>query len=278
MHTNENDMTMESETQLAHTRWSNYRLANTERPEAREIELRTIFTLLNATIGEKVWEVGTGNGYLTLPLAKAVAPSGKVVTTDVTEGNIEEVTRLAKEHSLPIHALLLPVASPLLDVSYAGKFDAVTSIATLHHFDNRKEKTGEKGRIGALQAFYDALAPGGRVVVADPLDDTVTQRYFDAIDTPFYCAPDGHPHDFFTLARLREVVEDIGFKNVRIDVIRVPWKFSSENDAAGFVHTIHNAEASAIESFSLAKEILGFEKIENHFELGWDLFFLTGTK
>ncbi len=57
-------------------RWENYRKANSDKPHARENELAKIFTLINPQKGEKIWEVGTGNGYLTFPIAEAVGNMG----------------------------------------------------------------------------------------------------------------------------------------------------------------------------------------------------------
>lgn len=175
-------------------RWERYRKANSDKPAARENELRNVFALLNPLPGEKIWEVGTGNGYLTFPIATAVGDTGAVITTDVSEGNIADVERTNAERKLRIEARLLPLESPLLGAEFEEHFDAVATIATLHHFDNRKIGTGEAGRINALRTFFKSLKRGGRLVVSDPLDGTITQRYFDAIDTPHYCNPDGHPH------------------------------------------------------------------------------------
>ena len=70
----------------------------------------------------------------------------------------------------------------------------------------------------------------------------------------------------------------MGFKNIHVTVRSVPWKFSREEEAAEFVHTIHNARVSPDVSFDLAKSILGWKKVDDHFELGWELFFLAATK
>lgn len=258
-------------------RWHNYRLANTMRPEARENELRRIFSLLHPRHGEKIWESGTGNGYLTFPLARAVGKSGEVVTTDVTESNLADVKNKNKEYTLPIKTLLLRSGEPLLH-GYEEYFDAVASIATLHHYDSRREGTGERGRHAALRAFYEALRPGGRLVISDVLHDTITQRYFDAIDDPHFCAPHGHPHDFFTREALADAAREAGFKNISITVELVPWQFTSPQEAQTFVHTIHNADCSPEESFALAKQMLGFENKNTHHELGWELFFLVAKK
>lgn len=256
-------------------RWESYRRANSDRPEARERELRHLFTLLGPKEGEYIWEVGTGNGYLTFPLAEAVGASGRILTTDVMAENVEDVRRKNEEKGLPIEALLVPegLPSPL-----PQGLDAVASIATLHHFDNRRDGTGAQGRKGALKAFFEALRPGGRLVVGDVLDGTISQRYFDAIDDPKYCAPHGHPHDFFTREALEAAAKEAGFSDVRVSVEFVPWQFPSREEAAAFVHTIHNAKCSAEESFALAERMLGFEDKKTHLELGWELFYLTGSK
>jgi cyclopropane fatty-acyl-phospholipid synthase-like methyltransferase len=138
----------------ADTRWDNYRFANSMRPSARERELSALFKLLDPKPGERIWEVGTGSGYLTFPIAQAVAPGGLVVTSDVEEGNIEEVERKNEVRNLPIETRLLQKG----DVTFAdaNNFDAVTSIATFHHYDDRIQKSGERGRRSALDAFFKA--------------------------------------------------------------------------------------------------------------------------
>lgn len=255
-------------------RWEKYRRANSERPEARERELQRLFSLLNPAVGERIWEVGTGNGYLTFPLAEAVGSSGKVFTTDSIESNVFDVVVRNRERKLPIEAQV--VGRP--GTHLPEMVDAVTSIATLHHYDNRTSATGDKGRRAVFKEFFQALRPGGRVVIADVLHGTNTQKYFDAIDDPRFCAPHGHPHDFFTKASLVQVAEEAGFQDVSVAVESVPWQFESLAQAKQFVHTIHNATCSPEESFELAQRILGFTNKNTHHELGWELFYLTACK
>ncbi len=259
-------------------RWDNYIKANSEKPDARDNELKKIFSLINPREGEKIWELGTGNGCLTMPIAEAVGKTGEIITTDVFKGNIDSVVKKNRKLKLNIDAKLLPIDSPLLPVNPKEKFDAIVSIVTFHHFDNRKENTGEKGRVAALRRFYASLRKGGRLVLADGMDGTITQRYFDAINNPIHCYPDGHPHEFISKKRLHNLLKKIGFKDISIKIEYVPWKFESEAEGAKFVHTIHNAKCSAKESFRIAKDMLGFKKVEDKYELGWELFFLTAEK
>jgi ubiquinone/menaquinone biosynthesis C-methylase UbiE len=260
-------------------RWENYRKANSSRPSARENELRKAFELVNPHLGQKILEVGTGNGFLTFPLADAVGKSGEIVTTDVTQENLDDVEHSNQARQLNIKTQLFTEEdNQPFSKEYKDYFDTVATIATLHHFDNRTKATGETGRHQAIAEFYTVLKSGGKLVLADPAFDTITQKYFYSIDSPQYCYPNGHPHDFFTTDRLHEVVREVGFKDIAIELLYVPWRFESGEAAKDFVHTIHNAQCSVEESFAVAKEVLGFKKIDNHYELGWELFFLTAHK
>ena len=260
-------------------RWEKYRYANSNQPSVRENELKQVFELIHAESGENIWEVGTGNGYLTFPLVEAVGETGEIVTTDVNEGNIEEVRKKSKAAGIKnIQSVFLPVEKPLLGAEYENAFDGVVSIATLHHFDDRSKKTGETGRIAALTSFFKTLRSGGRLVVADVAHGTISQKYFDAVDNPMYCFPLGHPHDFFSTDRLSEICKKIGFIDVSVIIKRVPWRFTGIEEAKNFIHTIHNSHCSPEESFELAQKYLGLNNRDGMYELGWELFFLKAKK
>jgi SAM-dependent methyltransferase len=263
----------ESGRPLDKKRWTNYSESQSTFPLARRRELTKTLELADPRPGEKIWEVGTGSAIFTRPLAKAVGPKGSVITTDVFDAQ----PKLDPE--LPITPVVLSPDKPLLEgKQYKDSFDKITSIATFHHLDNRDEGTGEKGRRKAFNVFYDNLKPGGKLVITDVLDDTRTQAYFDAIDDPVLCAPAGHPHDFFTKERLTEVAQEAGFKNVQVRKLFVPWQFKTPEEAQKFTHLLHNAQCSIDESFAVAKKHLGFQQVKDHFELGWELFFLTAEK
>ena len=256
-------------------RWENYRKANSDKPLVRDRELGEVFNLINPRAGDNILEVGTGNGYLTFPIAKQVGQRGHITTADVSTDNLKSVEGNIKD--LPIDTLLFNDEDLLSELS-DSTFDSVGTIATLHHFDNRSKNTGENGRRRALQDFHRVLKDGGKLVIADVASDTISQRYFDAIDNPQHCYPEGHPYDFFTTERLKEILEEIGFSNISIEIRGVPWEFKSIDEAKQFIHTIHNAKCSEEDSFSVAKEYLGFYESEEGYELGWELMFVTATK
>ena len=259
-------------------RWENYRLANSSKPSARANELNILLATLDPKFGERILEIGTGNGYLTFPIAQAVGEQGLLVTADVVKENLESVVK-GNTRSLNIETYLYDSEKiPLFPASMDEYFDAVATIATFHHFDNRNKKTGTTGRQNLLNETYRVLKSGGRLIMSDPVSQTITQRYFDSLDNPLHCYPDGHPHDFPLKSEVVDMVFKAGFKYVTSQIRRVPWKFSTEEEAERFVHTIHNAKCNPNESFNLARELLGFKKVGDHFELGWELFFLQARK
>lgn len=85
-------------------RWGNYRKANNDKPLVRKNELKEIFGLLHPLKGEVIFEVGTGNGYLTFPIAQSIG-NGKVVTADISTDNLLSVEKRNTDN-LPIETLL----------------------------------------------------------------------------------------------------------------------------------------------------------------------------
>ena len=83
-------------------RWANYRKANDNSPEVRKSELDLMLKRVNPRDGEIILECGTGNGYLTFPIAKKVRKGGQVITYDVIEENLKSVRIKNKDKKLPI--------------------------------------------------------------------------------------------------------------------------------------------------------------------------------
>lgn len=103
-----------------------------------------------------VADIGAGSGAFTLPLAQAVAPSGKVYAVDIDQGLVDHVTQRAKEgKATNVHAILGSFTDPKLprrDVDLAFIFDV------LHHIENRTEY---------LKNLVTYLKPTGRIAIVD---------------------------------------------------------------------------------------------------------------
>ncbi len=112
---------------------------------------------LGLSQGQTVAEVGAGGGYLTLHLARAVGPQGRVVATDVDAGALAALRKRAHELPQVETRLVLPEQSGL----EGGRYDLIL-LAEVAHLVPQPEKY--------LGALFASLAPHGRVIVSGRLD------------------------------------------------------------------------------------------------------------
>lgn len=116
--------------------------------------------LLSVHPGMKVLDAGCGPGRLSLPLAEATAPGGEVTAVDVQEGMLEEVRMRAQKRDVPnirfIHAGL---GDGALETDY---YDRAVLITVLGEIPERE---------AALQEIYDALVPGGILLIEETIRD-----------------------------------------------------------------------------------------------------------
>jgi len=116
----------------------------------------SVLVLLNVAPGQTVADIGAGEGYFSIPLAKAVLPGGRVLVVDTNPDRLkaaaeraagEGLTGLDTVRALPGDPQLPPASVDLIFICNA-----------LHHIDNRA-------------AYYphliQALKPGGKFVVID---------------------------------------------------------------------------------------------------------------
>ena len=257
-------------------RWQSYRGANARFPTARAAELGEMQRLVDAKPGETIAEVGAGQGALTYPMARAVGPNGRVFTYDISRDNLVAVM-LSNETGLPIIPVPQSVVEHAEKFPNRGEVDCVATLATFHHFDSRLVP-GTRGRQAAVDAFARLLKRGGRLVVGDVAANTPPQRYFDAIDNPRYCSPNGHPHDFLTGSELAEMCRTAGFVDIGFEVKQVPWVFDSKQLASEFMAAMHNAQCPLEEVHELAERHLAFDESPGRCLLRWELLFLTARK
>jgi ubiquinone/menaquinone biosynthesis C-methylase UbiE len=113
-----------------------------------------IVVLSGVQPGDSVLDVGSSSGYLTLRLATAAGPSGRVTGVDPSEPAIA----YARRHARPGLAFMVGVAQDLAlpDAS----FDVVTCTLAMHHIPARQ-------RQAAFAEMYRVTRPGGRLLTAD---------------------------------------------------------------------------------------------------------------
>lgn len=104
---------------------------------------------------DRVLDVGAGSGIVTLALAKQIAPPGRVVGIDLSEGMLEVARGKAQAAGLDERIQLQKMDAERLEFE-DGSFDAVVSLFALLHFPDPARALREMGRV---------VKPGGRVVV-----------------------------------------------------------------------------------------------------------------
>ena len=106
--------------------------------------------------GDHVADLGSGGGYFTFRLAKAVGPSGKVYAVDVDKGLNDALAKRAKQDGFAnVEVILARTDDPLLPKSGV---DLIFTSNTYHHLTDR------------VKYFADAmkyLRPKGRVAIIE---------------------------------------------------------------------------------------------------------------
>jgi 2-polyprenyl-3-methyl-5-hydroxy-6-metoxy-1,4-benzoquinol methylase len=107
--------------------------------------------------GSRVADVGAGTGLLTVHLARAVAPTGVVVATDIDGAVLELLTNRLAAQGLAdvVERRVVGAETPGLE---DGIYDAILLAEVDHYFQEPE---------AWLKAATHALKPGGRIVISN---------------------------------------------------------------------------------------------------------------
>jgi ubiquinone/menaquinone biosynthesis C-methylase UbiE len=121
-----------------------------------QLKINETIAALDLKSGDHVADIGAGSGLFCPPLAKAVAPDGRVYAVDIEQGLLDYIAKRAKELNLanvePVSGQFTDPALPVHDLDLAFIFDV------LHHIEHRETY---------LRNLVRYLKPTGRVAVAD---------------------------------------------------------------------------------------------------------------
>jgi ubiquinone/menaquinone biosynthesis C-methylase UbiE len=107
--------------------------------------------------GSRVADIGAGSGLLTIHLARAVAPNGRVVATDI-DGQVLDLLHqrlAAAELADIVERRVVDADRPGLE---PGLYDAILLSQVDHQFNDR---------VAWLKAAIPALKPTGRIVISN---------------------------------------------------------------------------------------------------------------
>jgi SAM-dependent methyltransferase len=135
-------------------------------PRQSEAELQRfhrvddLLKLLDARPGALIAEVGAGEGFITIPIARAVTPGGRVVAEDIDEKALAKLRERAdREHLENVEVVLGTADDPHLP----AQLDA----ALIHNAYH--EMTAHEAILAHIR---ESLRPGGRLLIVEPMHDS----------------------------------------------------------------------------------------------------------
>ncbi|MGB5079864.1 MAG: methyltransferase domain-containing protein [Burkholderiales bacterium] len=115
-----------------------------------------VVAALGLRAGDRVADIGSGSGYFTLRLARAVGPSGKVYAVDIDRGMNAALAERAREAGLAnVEIIDARVDDSMLP---ASSVDLLFVSDTYHHIADR---------VPYFRNAAKTLRPGGRLAVID---------------------------------------------------------------------------------------------------------------
>jgi ubiquinone/menaquinone biosynthesis C-methylase UbiE len=123
--------------------------------------------------GMTVLEPGPGMGFFTLPLARMVGPTGKVVAVDIQPKMLDALRRRARWHRLADRVdPRLADGAGLGVADLTGGVDFVLAFHVVHEVPDR-------GRFFAQ--VHAVLKPGGRMLVTEPEHHVTAEHFADSL-------------------------------------------------------------------------------------------------
>ena len=164
-----------------------------------------LLSRVGVRLGWHCLDVGCGDGHVTLELARAAGPTGRVVGID-TDENALAIARLAAQHA-DVHAEF--VCADATEAFESGTFDLVYARLVLSHLADP---------IGALRAMRSAVRAGGSVAVEDLFTGTLRSepaaRALDRLQEVYSATVRAHGGDPTIGPRLRALLTVAGFDQV----------------------------------------------------------------
>lgn len=128
----------------------------TRESREREEDCKTLLAALKLKPGDTVCDLGCGNGFYSLKLAKLVGERGRVIAVDIQREMLELLKdRAVAEKITNIEPVLGTVVDPKLP---EGAVDLMLLVDVYHEFSNPEQM---------LAAIRKSLKPSGRIALAE---------------------------------------------------------------------------------------------------------------
>jgi ubiquinone/menaquinone biosynthesis C-methylase UbiE len=131
----------------------------TEADRERTERVADILVALGAKDGARIADVGSGEGFYALRIARAVAPAGRTYAVDINEPHSPNFANARHVTASPTSRRFWATDDPKLP---SGEIDAVLIRNAYHEMTEYR---------GVLASVMRALRPGGTLIVSEPIHD-----------------------------------------------------------------------------------------------------------
>lgn len=180
-----------------------------------------------APIGrERILEIGSGNGLVTIELARTV-PNGSVVGIEISEEMYRKAIINIDVHAISNIQLRNMNA---LEIDFTEEFDAVFSNSAIHWIEDQRR---------IYEIIFKSLHPGGRIMIQtgmkerNRLVDTVIALYQSG-RYQAHLSKVRLPWKYLTPEEIEEVLSDVGFRKISVESVPFTHKFDDEKQLAGY--------------------------------------------
>jgi predicted methyltransferase len=191
-----------------------------EEEREKSERVQDILKVLGARDGVHIADLGAGNGFYTLRIAKAVAPNGRAYAVDIDQKSLDTLREAAAKEAIKnVEIILSEPADPKLP---ANTLDAVLIRNAYHEITDHRS---------VLKGVLGGLKPGGLLIVSESISEKARTLSRDLQVKEHYIAAD------IVEAELREagfeiVERDDSFTAFRYAVVGGYWLIKARRSAA----------------------------------------------
>lgn len=125
--------------------------------------------------GMTVVEPGCGMGYFSLPLARMIGPTGKVICVDLQEKMVAGLMRRARRAGVDDRIVAsVSSATDLGLAPFAGSADLAVALHMVHEVPDQRQ---------FLNQMHDALRPGGLLLIVEPRNHVSPENFERSLAT-----------------------------------------------------------------------------------------------
>lgn len=245
-------------------RAATYRDALASYGDAWRADIASMRRFLAPKPGERILEIGAGNGYFSRAIADIVGPDGLLVATDPSTDQLADLEAEATHGNIRV----VETAAEVLAVAERDH-DAAWSRGAFHHVANKT---------AAFERIAELVRPGGRLVIVDVFAGTQLARYFDGTIARTCCT--GHEVAFLSREFAESLCALTGWEAPVFHDVTTPWEFAEREDIGRFLALLFSAKdgVSAEECLEAAERFLTVTPTWSGWALQWPMTVMTATR